>query len=801
MARIPLSHIARAVAAVLAAVLLLGLAGSATASSPHGRSVCAKAAKNLRAAKSRLRKAQRGKASKKAVARARKAVKRAERSRRRACRAAPARPPVAAPPAPPAHGAPAPPASPPPHQPPTTPPTPPTSHALIAKALAEGRIDEETALRYRVFAEFGDDRLPAEFRGSPLDVTDTDTLDEVAQRWDELSPATRAVLDPFFIPPFNPGSWYEPGSGTHALARGAAAAAPAEPGADLCANTAPNMNRWGYVTAAGGKLRVWYENTRAGQLDKAISVAQYLDSGPWAKVIGVFREPLPDGGDLAGQRCRGFDPAVDLVLVGISVAKGRTTGYFPGSGCQGPVPGFVLVQRDLAGRELRSTVVHELAHLAQYAYSGDSCRAGLRWLSEATAAWTENHVGGLGPDYPEHFAPWFLDRPRLPLETFEEDTTTKTPRQYGAYLFFQWLAKNKGADAVSRIWAATEPTSHPIDAIQNVLSDLGYAGGFDEAWKQFALAGLNPREQVDWFKQWGLSKGAFIDQDTVHTDEFGVTFPVSLPHLSAEYHDLDFSPAVKGIEVTNKLAGVPGASVQAWLRIDDGGQERIEVRDISGEQKTTFCRRFPAENVQEIALVIANSAHAERNKLLEGEVRVRGTASCGAYDATSTITIDYDDGLTEVYNASFPLTTQWSRPLAGGGTETFLSRDMGDDMQATWSISGVSSTDGCTYSGQASWKATDPGEATLYLRDFGKGHPDTKYEFGAGVPFQVGWAHRSCPDGYQGDVYWPLGHGFQSESHPWNPDDQGMTGTETRNPGAGVTIKYDWSLSRREVGP
>jgi hypothetical protein len=50
---------------------------------------------------------------------------------------------------------------------------------------------------------------------------------------------------------------------------------------------------------------------------------------------------------------------------------------------------------------------------------------------------------------------------------------------------------------VSRVWNYTESVDHPIDTTQQALSDLGHAGGFKEAWKQFALAGLNPRQEVD----------------------------------------------------------------------------------------------------------------------------------------------------------------------------------------------------------------------------------------------------------------------------------------------------------------
>jgi hypothetical protein len=814
MARIALPRIARTLAVALAAAVLLAFAGQVRAApraSSTKSSPCTKATKKLSAASARLkavqRRAKRGKASRRNVANARKALKKAQRAKRKAC-SAHAKPKPAPSPGPTSPPGPPQPGSTPPVTQPDPPPPPPseTSEALIEKALKEGRIDAETALRYRVFSEFGDSRLPEEFRGTaPLGVTDTDTLDEVVEHWADLSPATREVLDPFFVPPFNPGSWDEPGSAASVAAaiRSDARSAVAEagqPGSDLCGSTAPDMSRWGYVTAAGGEVRVWYESAQAGQQNKAISVAEYLDAGAWTKVISAFREPKPDGGDLAGKRCRGFDPSVDIVLAGLTGVSGRTLGYFDKPGCAGPIPGFVLVGRDLTGKDLMSTVVHELAHLTHYAYSTNYCRDGIPWLTEATAAWTESYVGGLGPTHPEQFAPWFFDRPNLPLETYEA-VSTGTPRQYGAYLFFQWLAKNKGANAIGQVWYYTESGDHPIDTTQLALKDLGYSGGFDEAWKKFALAGLNPRAQVDWFKQWGLPTGARIGHDIVPADD-AVTLPVDLPHLSARYHDLTFTDAVKGIEVENPLAGVAGASVQAWLRIDDGGTPRTEVRDLSDDEKTTFCRELPAENVQEIALVVGNSVHADRSNVLHGDVKVRGTRSCGSYDGTTTTTISYN-GLTETYTAKYGMDFQWMHELPAGGTDSYFQNDVNHDVtaSATWTLSGVSQSDGCTYSGSASWPPGELGfEAMLTLHDHGKGDPETKYEFGFGVPFKAYMAHRSCPDGYQGEVYYQLGHGFQSQSHPWDPTSQGMTGSETQATG-GVTIKHDWNLSRKEIGP
>src|SRR5580765_644215 len=45
-----------------------------------------------------------------------------------------------------------------------------SSDSLIDTALAQNRIDAETALTYRVFALFGDERLPAAYEGAPSTV-------------------------------------------------------------------------------------------------------------------------------------------------------------------------------------------------------------------------------------------------------------------------------------------------------------------------------------------------------------------------------------------------------------------------------------------------------------------------------------------------------------------------------------------------------------------------------------------------------------------------------------------------------
>ena len=82
-----------------------------------------------------------------------------------------------------------------------------TSYQLIDEALAAKRIDGETAHKYRVFAAFGDSRLPSEYRGANAAFELPPEIDEIGSLLETLSATTRAEVAPFFMRPEEPGSW------------------------------------------------------------------------------------------------------------------------------------------------------------------------------------------------------------------------------------------------------------------------------------------------------------------------------------------------------------------------------------------------------------------------------------------------------------------------------------------------------------------------------------------------------------------------------------------------------------------
>src|SRR5262249_38796821 len=92
----------------------------------------------------------------------------------------------------------------------------PTSFQLIGGAVVKGEIDAETALLYKVYAFFGDARLPQAYQGDPPGQQDHGIFLEVADRWWELSRPTQQALEAFLTPPIYPGSWFAQASASKA---------------------------------------------------------------------------------------------------------------------------------------------------------------------------------------------------------------------------------------------------------------------------------------------------------------------------------------------------------------------------------------------------------------------------------------------------------------------------------------------------------------------------------------------------------------------------------------------------------
>ncbi|MBI2912388.1 MAG: hypothetical protein HYY03_00530 [Chloroflexi bacterium] len=494
----------------------------------------------------------------------------------------------------------------------------PSSFDLIDEALAAGTIDEETALVYKVYAVFGDGRLPLQYRGydggGPPDgggVAITQAM------LDTASPETRALLAPFLIPPIYDGSWLGP-QGAAAGARRvlAIAACPDAPAGWDCRD----------ATSAG--VRVWWQTQYPEDGARAQAIASAMDATIWAAITGLMGQPLSD----AGTTYDGGSPSVDIYLVDVVRSMAIDN---PQPGCK-KTPAYVNLQRSAP----MSVVAHEFMHVLQWGFDvSQECmyQAGgeYNWLAEATAQWAEDFVypGGNGEHYT---ADWYMASPGKPLDTADDS------HEYGAYLFFQYLTKFYGFEQIVRtVWDNTLQYGS-LGAVEQAMP-----GGFEERWAPFAACLWN-RPPVDCFAGWdNLTQGveAFVTAQEVDLGNASSrSFEVAggVEHMAASYSRLFFSDdEIRSVVFDNTLAGFPHAGVQALAKIDGEWQGPLDWTDRA---KTTFCRDLDGQHIEELVIIISNDDWENKGKLQPPE---QPSLTAGTVCPT-TVTLSWDADVADV---------------------------------------------------------------------------------------------------------------------------------------------------------
>src|ERR1043166_2193137 len=178
------------------------------------------------------------------------------------------------------------------------PPVAETSESLIADALRRGEIDADTALMYRVFADFGDPRLPAQFRGTVSSDFDSTSAAEAVARWDSLPPSVQQAIAPFIVPPFQKGSWADKQSALRASSVHANDIA-------LCGDV--DTKNWDSVASISGTVRVWWMRIHPEDEQVALALAGKSE-GILQQYRGLLgRDPIKDNGSV--YPCRGGDAA------------------------------------------------------------------------------------------------------------------------------------------------------------------------------------------------------------------------------------------------------------------------------------------------------------------------------------------------------------------------------------------------------------------------------------------------------------------------------------------------------------
>jgi hypothetical protein len=528
------------------------------------------------------------------------------------------------------------------------------------------RIDSERALVLKLFAGFGDPRLPQryDFPGEETGGSLTAVTGEAVHRFDSLSAKTKALVQPFLIPPAYEGSHASAAARKAPYARGAARG---DPVLDGCNVRRPEWNPVevgvGAGTPAGGAI-IWWKASRPGDEAQANRLAGELSSTIWPVLTALMgTAPLSD----AAHRCGGSDGRLDIYLEPI-----RDPVTTPFTASCGPSASDVV----LAAGSKRGELAHEFMHVLQMTFPRLSPCTQFQYMDDATATFAEDYV--YGRDNTEHQYPELL---RFPDARFNHPPTAGYP----AWVLFRSVAERVGADVVPAFHTAAQ-SEPPLDALDSSLP-----GGIEETWPTFARDGWNqalPPALTESFFNW---------------DDFGIlpevpkvsyalsgrreTYPLSieLRGIGRQYQHLDLSDESAKL-VTFVDPGPsdldPGLRTYAFYRLADG---TWKGEDWTGREEVEFCR--DTEDVREVVLVHSTSTRPQGPDgsgvvVNTDRPKLRLTDKCdptATFDAVSA-SGGFAWSLQEEVNHGFGFSCTGSRSV------DWTSRLSGDNPPATFGV-------------------------------------------------------------------------------------------------------------------
>jgi hypothetical protein len=497
-------------------------------------------------------------------------------------------------------------------------PPPKTSYTLIDEALAAKRINEETAHKYRVFAAFGDSRLPEQYRGDDggLDASPVAILDAIRST-KEFSAQTQAELRPFVLRPATPGSWT-----TLSTVKQDPADGPSELSGDRDSGPSDGpaeADPWYTVLAAGGKVKIWAQRRYAGDTAKADVLAREMTSRIWPDLVGLFWEPLPDG----NLDDNGGGPELDVYLVRPNFSERRANynqakygrsswaaiAMFadPVHHC-GESPHYILLDsRRPLGSDRSSGLLQDLAHEFTHAVTGRkplkdfNCEE-YAWIREATGAWGEHFV------YPnaqseQPMAHHFLDDPARPLDAYTESEQER--HHYGAYLFPLSLMFRGRLQSMPKMWE-NFGRMNSLPGVDNALKATGK--DLQETFPLFAVDNWNraTANRYDRVDKLATVAKVWPDSFAVHLttgDPYEKSMFMGMKYLATEYVLFRFDNTVKAVTFENTLTPIPFAGVWVIEKIKGTWKDPDDWTSRVGK---TWCRDNRDEDIEELAIIFTN---------------------------------------------------------------------------------------------------------------------------------------------------------------------------------------------------
>lgn len=382
--------------------------------------------------------------------------------------------------------------------------TAPPAQVLIQRALAEGRIDNDTALLYRFYAMYDDPRLPAGLRGSGSSGEDASLWMEATQPAQPIDPAIARQLHPFLVRPDHPDSVFSEAYRAAFNAQPQSMAQPAD--APVCTE-----NGWmGIESAKGYPIKVWAqcaldEPANSPSARAAITKTLALMEHYYQPMVDLMGPPVLD----SGGQSDGGSKSIDIYLlhprayviregVGRTIPEGSLAAAYSAPPRQNNrASGLMILNRTrLNEATFIGDLIHEFFHILQSAHNDaisfrpnpNQAEPFLEyWFVEASAKWAEAHFD------PEHAAltthHWF--RMDFQYDTHFLSLHARLPKGesalYAAYIWPFFMSQEAGPQQIAETWRRLEQAGNWDQADQAIDSVLP----FGQHFRDFALRNLN----------------------------------------------------------------------------------------------------------------------------------------------------------------------------------------------------------------------------------------------------------------------------------------------------------------------
>ncbi|MBN8232136.1 Ig-like domain-containing protein [Corallococcus macrosporus] len=477
----------------------------------------------------------------------------------------------------------------------------PSSDEVLTSAHESGIINDEELLAYRVYAAFSDPRLPLQYKARVEPGFDVTPLEDLHSRFDDLSAPMQEALGMYLLRPDDPGSWLNaplPDARLRSMGR------------PTCR---PSTDRWDSPSKSFSKVKVWYQYTVPGQREQAVLLDEAMEKEIWPKLMALgLKAPLTDE---ANAGCNGGSPQLDIYLTPNMAGRGLT---LPDQLANTQAPTYILLWDGLTGDDLKAAATHELMHAIQWSYKTKAWQRDYGWIRDATANWAIDHVYGQQPQLEHDYANCFMSSPDLPLEDRSEGHCTsaaagsKAARDYGAYLFFQFLAKKHGPNVVV---AALEKLTTETSSLTAV--DAVVPGKLEKVWPEFAKVLWNQAPidaKADSFAKWDQLKEKVkfhaIKGDLAGAPELKEDLHDELKNLSSHYEHFTFSdPNTRSMIFHN-----------GWFKNITESKEPVKVlalwndasgtwheEDWSNYEYVGLCRDMKSQRAQDLIIITSNA--------------------------------------------------------------------------------------------------------------------------------------------------------------------------------------------------